>query len=215
MSFLTRPDRRPSEPQPLNSTKARWTGSQPSRKLALGLLSLYLFWQGAILWAVVCLALTAWISLRLEIAQIRGLVQALRDVPQEHDANCLLTYTFSLEQRVFEHPSCRETMSEMRDVRRTRGIDTTGVCLAAVSALETLRTRDSGRRRVPLVVTSGYETCAAERLEPRRVGSPGFCGARSFRASVASLTSALTSMTHLGLYSVTLCCNLFIKVYSG
>ena len=38
-------------------------------------------------------------------------------------------------------------------------------------------------------------------------------GARALRASVASLTSALTSMTHLGLYSVTLFCNLPIKVY--
>ena len=58
---------------------------------------------------------------------------------------------------------------------------------------------------------------SASRQPVRRLSrlTPGFCGARSLRASVASLTSALTSMTHLGLYSVTLFCNLSIKVYSG
>src|SRR4030095_4729401 len=48
--------------------------------------------------------------------------------------------------------SCRETMSEMRDRPTTAGLtQREGATLLSVP-VETLRTWDSGRRRVPLVV---------------------------------------------------------------
>jgi DNA-binding transcriptional regulator YiaG len=48
--------------------------------------------------------------------------------------------------------SCRETMSEMRDLRRAAGLTQREFAALLSVPLETLRTWDSGRRRVPLVV---------------------------------------------------------------
>jgi len=72
-------------------------------RLALVGLAIYLYFQGSVFWAAFCVIVLAWSVLGQDIARLFGLVGRLTNVPQEHDANCILTYTISLNQ-VFAHP---------------------------------------------------------------------------------------------------------------
>jgi hypothetical protein len=72
-------------------------------RLVLGALGAYLYSHGNGLW-IGCALLLAWSFLQQQIAAIVGVLGKLASIPQEHDANSVLIYTFSIE-KVLEHPS--------------------------------------------------------------------------------------------------------------
>ncbi|SRR6266545_674164 len=83
-------------------------------RLALVGLALYLYFQGSIFWAAFCVIALAWSVLGQDIARLFGVVGRLTNVPQEHDANCVLSYTISLNQ-VFEHPAVSDLFAKLHE----------------------------------------------------------------------------------------------------
>jgi hypothetical protein len=58
----------------------------------------------AVVFWVLCAIALAWSFSQQQTAAIVDVLARLRSVPEEHDANCVLSYTFSLD-RVLEHPA--------------------------------------------------------------------------------------------------------------
>lgn len=81
-------------------------------RLALGGLALYFYSQGNIFWAVLCILVIAWSFLQQQLALLVGSLRRLTSIPQEHDANSVLTYTFRLD-RVFEHPAVDDVFAKL------------------------------------------------------------------------------------------------------
>lgn len=83
-------------------------------RLALGGLALYFYSQGNLLWAALCVLALLWSVLQQDIARLFSLVARLTHVPLEHDANCILSYTISLNQ-VFEHPAVSDLFAKLHE----------------------------------------------------------------------------------------------------
>jgi hypothetical protein len=81
-------------------------------RLALGGAAIYFYSQGDILWAVLCVLVIAWSSVRQQLARLAGLLGRLTSLPQEHDANSVLTYTVRLNL-VFEHPAAGDLFARL------------------------------------------------------------------------------------------------------
>lgn len=72
-------------------------------RLALLIVGVILYAFDRSLW-ILCAVLLGWSFLQQQIAALAGVVGKLINVPHEHDANCVLQYTYSLED-VVKHPS--------------------------------------------------------------------------------------------------------------
>ncbi len=80
-------------------------------RIGLAALGFYLYSVGSGFWVLCALAL-AWSFLQQQIAAIVGIVSRLTSVPHEHDANCVLVYTFRVD-RVLEHPAVDELFAKL------------------------------------------------------------------------------------------------------
>lgn len=72
--------------------------------LAVVVLAVYLHSEGQTSWAVLCILLVAWATLKSPLRLMLGALQRLTSIAPEHDANSVLVYTFNLG-RVFTHPA--------------------------------------------------------------------------------------------------------------
>lgn len=82
-------------------------------RLALGGLALYLYVQGNIFGAVVCALVVVWLSFQQRLARIIGVLGRLGSLPDEHNANSVLAYSFRLD-RVFEHRTVDELFAKLQ-----------------------------------------------------------------------------------------------------
>jgi hypothetical protein len=82
-------------------------------RLALGGLALYLYLQDSIFWAGACVVVLVWSLIQQDIEHLLRIARGLATVPEEHQANCQLTYTIGLEQ-VFEHPVVNDLFAKLK-----------------------------------------------------------------------------------------------------
>jgi hypothetical protein len=81
-------------------------------RLAVGGLALYQYSQGKVFSAVLCVLVVVWSFLQHQFDLMVGVLRRLARVPQEHDANSVLAYTFSLNS-VFEHPAVADLFDKL------------------------------------------------------------------------------------------------------
>lgn len=82
-------------------------------RVVLAGLAFYLYLEGSTLWAVVCGFVLVWSFVQQQLSAIGSLLRRLATVPEEHAANCILTYTFSVE-RVIAHPAVDDVFSRLQ-----------------------------------------------------------------------------------------------------
>jgi hypothetical protein len=83
-------------------------------QVALVALAIYLYQRVGAFWAVLCALALVWLSLRWwDLTRTASALGRLATMSHESEANCVLTYTFSLD-RVFKSPAVDELFAKLQ-----------------------------------------------------------------------------------------------------